>query len=57
MNELRLLTIRNLIAAREFNTANANHDLSRDGWRWDYTQHDKEIGDQIENLLKQEGVQ
>lgn len=52
-NALLALRIRNLIAAREFNTAQANHELSRDGWLWDHAQMDKEIAEELDALIKE----
>ena len=50
--DLLALQIRNLIAAREFNTALANRELqSGDGWLWDHAAYDRELADEIEALL------
>lgn len=46
------LQIRNLIASREFNTAQANQELSRGGWLWDHAQYDQELAAQIESLFE-----
>ena len=43
--------LRNLIAAREFNTAEANRELQcGDGWLCDHGQRDRELADEIEAL-------
>lgn len=52
MNELTYLKIRNLIAAREANTAHANMELSRDGWLFDHAAYDREYAKQIEELIR-----
>jgi len=47
------LRIRNLIAAREFNTAQANRELQcGDGWLCDHGQYDRELADEIDELFK-----
>ena len=49
--DLLALRIRNLIAAREFNTAQANRELhSGDGWQWDHGERDKELAREIEDI-------
>ena len=48
---VRQLTIRNLIAEREFNTASANQELGRGGWLWDHAARDRELGEAIEAAL------
>lgn len=51
--ELLALRIRNLIAAREFNTATANRELQcGDGWLCDHGQYDRELSNEIDELLK-----
>ena len=52
-NELLRLKLRNLIAAREFNTAAANQELSRGGWLWDHARMDSELAEQIEKWFAQ----
>jgi hypothetical protein len=50
---LLALRIRNLIAAREANTAEANRELqSGDGWLWDHGQRDRELAAEIDALLE-----
>ena len=50
--DLLALQVRNLIAAREFNTALANRELqSGDGWLGDHAAYDRELADEIEALL------
>lgn len=50
--EVRWLKIRNLIAAREFNTACANRELHKgDDWLMDHEQIDTELNDEIERLI------
>ena len=45
---LLALRIRNLIAAREFNTAQANRELQcGDGWLCDHGQYDRELADEM----------
>jgi hypothetical protein len=50
--DLLALRIRNLIAAREFNTAQANQETARDGWLWDHAQYDRELAAEIDALLE-----
>ena len=50
--DLLALRIRNLIAAREFNTAQANHETARGGWLWDHAQYDRELAVQIDELFE-----
>ena len=46
------LRIRNLIAAREFNTATANRELQGgDGWLYDHGQCDRELANEIDELF------
>lgn len=53
----RELSIRNLIAEREFNTATANRELAQFGeWRWDHDAADKAIADAIAALLAPAGA-
>ena len=50
--DLLALQVRNLIAAREFNTALANRELqSGDGWLWDHAAYDRELATEIDALL------
>ncbi|KAB2925877.1 MAG: hypothetical protein F9K25_16460 [Candidatus Contendobacter sp.] len=51
-SDLLALQIRNLIAAREANTAQANQELYRGGWLWDHAQHDRELAAQIDALFE-----
>ena len=51
--DLLALRIRNLIAAREANTAQANYELSRGEWMWDHAQYDSELAVQIAALFEQ----
>lgn len=52
-DEVLLLRIRNLIAAREFNTAEANRELhSGDGWLSDHAGLDRELDAEIDALFK-----
>lgn len=52
--DLLALRIRNLIATREANTAEANRELqSGDGWLWDHGQRDRELEAEIDELFKQ----
>lgn len=53
MTTLLELKIRNLIAAREFNTASANRELNNGGWLWDHGAYDKHISDEIDVLVKE----
>jgi len=48
---LLALRIRNAIAAREFNAAQANQELSRDGWLWDHAARDREFAAEIDALF------
>jgi hypothetical protein len=51
--DLLALRIRNLIAAREANTAEANRELqSGDGWLWDHGQRDRELAAEIDALFE-----
>ena len=51
--DLLALRIRNLIAAREFNTAQANRELQcGDGWLCDHGQYDRELANEIDELFK-----
>jgi hypothetical protein len=51
--DLLALRIRNLIAAREFNTATANRELQcGDGWLCDHGQYDRELANEIDELFK-----
>lgn len=51
------LRIRNLIAAREFNTAAANRELQcGDGWLCDHGQYDRELANEIDELFKKANV-
>ena len=53
-NPLLALRVRTLIAAREFNTAEANRELQcGDGWLCDHGQRDRELADEIDSLLGQ----
>jgi hypothetical protein len=46
------LRVRNLIAAREANTAEANRELQcGDGWLCDHGQLDRELAEEIDELL------
>ena len=49
--EILTLQIRNLIAAREFNTAQANRELARGEWLWDHAEYDRELEAQIGGLI------
>ena len=50
--ELLALRIRNLIAAREFNTAVANHETAHgDGWLCDHATEDRRIANEIDDLM------
>jgi hypothetical protein len=52
--DLLLLRIRNLIAAREANTAEANRELqSGDGWLRDHAQEDRVLAAEIDKLIEQ----
>ena len=52
-SDLLALRIRNLIAAREFNTATANRELQcGDGWLCDHGQYDRELANEIDELFK-----
>ena len=52
-DDLLALRIRNLIAAREFNTAQANRELQcGDGWLCDHGQYDRELANEIDELFK-----
>ena len=55
MKELILLRIKNLIASKEFNTAEANRELALDGWQTDhstlYNMYEAEIQSLIEQYL------
>lgn len=51
--ELKLLELRNLIAQREFNTAEANHQLSQGGWRSDFEIADAQFGAKIDEKMKE----
>lgn len=53
MNELLLLKIRNLIAAREANTAAANRELALGGWLSDHDQYDSELEAEMDMLFAQ----
>ncbi len=53
MSEYLLLKIRNLIAAREANTAEANAELDRGGWLSDHGRIDHEIAEEISLLFAQ----
>jgi hypothetical protein len=53
MRDYLLLKIRNLIAARESNTAEANAELDRGGWLRDHGRDDREIAEQIDLLFAQ----
>jgi DTW domain-containing protein YfiP len=49
---LLALQIRNLIAAREFNTAMANRELqSGDDWLFDHHSYDRELATEIDALF------
>lgn len=49
---LKVLRIRNLIAAREANTSAANRELqSGDDWLWDHGQRDRELAAEIDALF------
>jgi len=49
---LLLLRIRNAVAAREFNTAEANREItSGDGWLWDHSARDRELAAEIDYLI------
>jgi hypothetical protein len=55
--EMLTLRIRNLIAAREANTAQANQELqSGDGWLWDHGQRDRELAAEVDALFEQAKV-
>ncbi len=52
-NELLILKIRNLIAAREFNTAEANRELHCcNGWLIDHEKIDRDLAKDINELIK-----
>ena len=49
----KLIRLRNIVAAREFNTAMANRDLQEcGGWSLDYTAADNHYAEAFNNLLK-----
>jgi hypothetical protein len=49
--DMLALRIRNLIAAREFNTSQANRELQSGGdWQWDHGERDKELARKIEDI-------
>lgn len=53
-SELIKMRIRNLIASREFNTAEANRELTVLGnWRCDHAGFDRELLEEINDLLRQ----
>ena len=49
---LLALQIRNLIAAREFNTAEANRELSLGGWLSDHRHEDNNLAAEIDALIE-----
>ncbi len=49
--ELKLLKIRNLIASREMNTAEANRELDLGGWLSDHSGWDKDLQMAIQKLF------
>lgn len=49
--EIILLKIRNLIADKDIVSAQANRDLSLDGWRMDYTAWHSQLSIEIETLF------
>lgn len=51
--ELQLLKIRNLIAARESNTAQANMETSRDGWLCDHAFIDGQLSVEVQSLVEE----
>jgi len=52
-----LLRVRNLIAAREFNIAQANRELQcGDGWLFDHAQADREYAAEIDKLWGMEVI-
>jgi len=50
---LLVLRILNLIAAREFNTAEANRELDLGGWLSDHRHEDNILAAEIESLIEQ----
>jgi len=52
-NDLLALRIRNLIAAREFNTAEANRELDLGGWTSDHRHEDNMLAEEIDKLIEQ----
>ena len=51
-SDLLALRIRNLIAAREFNTAEANRELSLGGWLSDHRHEDNNLAAEIDSLIE-----
>ena len=51
-SDLLALRIRNLIAAREFNTAEANRELSLGGWLSDHRHEDNNLAAEIDALIE-----
>ena len=51
-SDLLALQIRNLIAAREANTAAANRELALGGWLSDHDQYDAELAGEIDALFE-----
>lgn len=47
-----VLRIRNLIAAREANTAESNRELLGGGWLCDHSQIDRELAEEIDVLFE-----
>ena len=57
-NPLLALQIRNLVAAREFNTAIANRELqSGDDWQYDHAERDRQLADKIDVLFDKANTQ
>jgi len=55
--DLLALRIRNLIAAREFNTAAAQFESTHlNGWQTDHGQYDRELANEIDELFKKANV-
>lgn len=50
---LLLLKLRNVIACREANTAEANRELQLGGWLFDHGQLDREYADEVAAIMKQ----
>ena len=51
--QTKLLQLRNIVAAREFNTAMANRELQEcGGWSWDYKAIDIHYAEAFDDLLR-----